>query len=481
MVGMKLRPVTVLGLLALVAAACGPSRPTDTPAATSAPPAPSTSAGGPVTPGPSVTSSPGPSSRSSWATYDGDRSRQGLDATAPAASAPTRVWSSPPLDGKVYAQPLVVGATVYVATEADTVYALDAATGAVRWSRHLGAPVAGSSLPCGNIDPSGITGTPVVDAASATLWVVTFSAPGRHTLWALDTSNGAVRSSRPADPPGSDPLAEQQRAALTLDAGRVYVSYGGLFGDCSDYHGWVVGLPTSGSGPDVYFETPTARQGGIWAPPGPAVSADGSLYVATGNGTPATAVDDANSVLRLSPSLQVESRFAPTDFAHLSENDVDLGSTSPALLGGGLVFEVGKAGVGYLLDASRLGGVGGQLASARVCSGGFGGDAVDADVVVFSCFDSLTAIKVTPAAGGGHPGLAVAWQATGISPGPPVVAGGVVWTVDRGGALVGVSEKTGAARYRVPLTTAGSFPTLAAVGARLYVATGSAVSAFAGA
>ena len=82
-------------------------------------------------------------------------------------------------------------------------------------------------------------------------------------MWSVDLASGAVTGQRPADPAGSDARAEQQRSALALANSKVYVSYGGLFGDCSDYHGYVVGFPVSGTGPVSTYETPTARQGGL--------------------------------------------------------------------------------------------------------------------------------------------------------------------------------------------------------------------------
>ena len=216
----------------------------------------------------------------------------------------------------------------------------------------------------------------------------------------------------------------------------------------------------------------------IWAPPGPVIGADGSVYVATGNGTPVDAVDDSDSVVRLSPALEVEGTFTPSDFAALSAGDTDLGSTSPALLPGGLVFQIGKAGVGYVLSGAHLGGVGGQLASAQVCGGGFGGDAVDGDSVVMSCFDGLFAVRVSPGKSGSQPGLKVAWREAGIRPGPPIIAGGRVWAVDRSGALVGYDETTGARRARFPVTVVGSFPSLAAATGRLYVPAGDRLDVF---
>src|SRR5579875_1571073 len=272
---------TALAVAATLAAAglaaCGARAPVG--------PASSSTKGSPTTASP-TTAPAAPAA--AWPEFGGGPSRSGLDAGAPAAGPLTRSWVSPVLDGAVYAQPLVVGATVVVATEDDTVYALDAATGSVRWARHLGTPVPGADLPCGDINPSGITGTPAVDTATGTVWVVTFSTPAHHTLWGISLASGTVLSRRAADPPGADPSAQQQRAAIAIDQGRVYVSYGGLFGDCSQYHGWVVGEPESGVGGAVTFETPTQREGGIWAPPGPVATTDGALLVATGNGSPAT-------------------------------------------------------------------------------------------------------------------------------------------------------------------------------------------------
>ncbi len=413
-----------------------------------------------------------------WPTYGRTAGRSGMSVTTPAPGRVQKAWTAQ-VDGAVYAQPLIAGPTVIIATENDIVYALSAATGAVRWSRHLASPVP-SGLPCGNVDPSGITGTPVADTAGGRLWVVTFTAQPsyHHTLWALSLASGRTVSQRTIDLPGSDPKAQQQRGALTLLGRRVYVPLGGLYGDCSDYKGRVVGVPVSGRGPLVSFTTDNERQAGIWAPAGEAVRGD-SLYVATGNGMPYNQVADSDSVLRLSSTLAVQSRFTPSNFESLSSGDQDLGSTAPALLPGGRVFEVGKEGVGYVLDGSRLGGTGGELASARVCEGGFGGDAVDGSTVVFSCYRSLRAVQVT---GGARPRLTTSWSVTGGNPGPPIIAGGVVWDVDRNGTLSGYRLSDGArvfsARDPAPTT---SFPSLAASGARLVVPAGTTVISFTGA
>ena len=459
-----------------VAAACTSGGPQ---AHSSASPAAPATQASPATSVPSASPAPtAAGTQADWLTYDRTAGRSGRSVTTPAPGQVRKAWTAR-VDGAVYAQPLIAGATVIIATENDTVYALNAATGAVRWSRHLAAPVP-SGLPCGNVDPSGITGTPVADTSSGRLWVVTFTAQPsyRHTLWALSLASGHTVSQRAIDLPGSDPKAQQQRGALALLGSRVYVPLGGLYGDCSDYKGRVVGAPVSGHGGLVSFTTDNERQAGIWAPAGEAVR-DDSLYVATGNGMPYNQVADSDSVLRLSPTLAVQGRFTPSNFEALSASDQDLGSTAPALLPGGRVFEVGKEGVGYVLDGSRLGGTGGELASARVCEGGFGGDAVDGSTVVFSCYQSLRAVQITT---GAQPRLTTRWSVTGGNPGPPIIAGGVVWDVDRNGTLAGYRLSTGqrvfSTRDAAPTT---SFPSLAASGTRLVVPAGTTVVSFTGA
>jgi polyvinyl alcohol dehydrogenase (cytochrome) len=415
-----------------------------------------------------------------WTTYNRTAARSGVSVSSPAAHRVRRSWTTT-VDGQVYAQPLIVGSEIIVATENDTVYALSASNGRVRWRHHLAAPVTGG-LPCGNIDPSGITGTPVADVATGRLWVVTFTRRPtfEHTLWALDLRTGRTLEHRRIDASGSDPRAQQERGALVLLGSRVYVPFGGLFGDCSDYFGRVVAAPISGAGGLLSFRT-LDRQSGIWAPAGEAVRGD-SLYVATGNGSPANRVGDSDSVLRLSQTLNVQGRFTPANFVPLSRNDLDLGSAAPALLPGGMVFQAGKQGVGYVLDGARLGGTGGQLAKSQVCDGAFGASAVDGRTVVMSCFGSLRAIEVVPGKRGAAPRIRGRWSVSGISPGPPIIAGGVVWDLTRdGGTLSGYRFTDGKRVFSVAAAASDSdFPPLAASGSRLIVPEGRRVVSFVG-
>jgi outer membrane protein assembly factor BamB len=460
-------------LPALAAAGCTSASAPAAPAASTPPPASTAPAAAPTSATP-VTQD------ADWPTYDRTAGRSGVSVSSPAPGQVRRSWTAA-VDGAVYAQPLIVGSEVIVATENNTVYALDASTGAVRWSRHLASPVP-SGLPCGNVDPSGITGTPVADVAGGRLWVVTFtSQPSyRHTLWGLSLDSGQTVSQRAVDVSGSDPQAQQQRGALTVLGSRVYVPFGGLYGDCSDYKGRVVGAPTSGSGPLLSFTTDNERQAGIWAPAGESARG-GSLYVATGNGMPVDQVDDSDSVLRLSPSLQAEDRFTPANFQALSAGDQDLGSTAPALLPDGLVFQVGKEGIGYVLNGSRLGGTGGELTSASVCDGGFGGDAVDGSTVVFSCYSSLRAVQVTPGANDAAPRLRMLWTASGTNPGPPIIAGGVVWDLSGKGVLAGYRLSDGRSVFTAQTPSPQtSFPSPAASGTRLVVPEGDQVVSYLG-
>src|SRR5262249_57547680 len=117
----------------------------------------------------------------------------GVEAGGRTPASLRRRWETASHDGAIYAEPLFVGSQVFVATEGNTVYAFDAANGQVQWQVHLGDPVPRAELPCGNIDPTGITSTPVVDPSRGLIYVVPFVQPHRHDLVALDLASGAQR------------------------------------------------------------------------------------------------------------------------------------------------------------------------------------------------------------------------------------------------------------------------------------------------
>jgi outer membrane protein assembly factor BamB len=466
----------------LLAAACGgeaqPPLPSP-PAASSSPTQRATSVAEP-----SASASPTPRVFDEWTTYMGDASRSGVGPATPAAGNAHRTWTAQ-IDGDMYAEPLVAGSSVIAATERNLVYAIDAATGAVRWRTQLGDPVPLAELQCGNIDPNGITSTPAVDTATGTIYIVAMlDSPMRHELFALRLNDGAIIWHRPVDPPGAGPRYIQQRGSLNIARGRVYFSYGGFNGDCGIYHGWVVSAVEDGSGALAAWQVPSNLRGAIWAPPGPVISATGDVWVSTGNTGSSTqgSYDGGNAVMRLDGALSKASdQWAPQNWRDLNVDDIDLGSLAPALLPGGLVFVAGKEGVGYLLRQQHLGGLGGEAFKATACptggpsGGAYGGAAVSGNTVFVPCkFDGLTALKVDASA----PAFSVAWRAA-VGANSPVLAYGLVWTVvakPNGshdtwmGTLVGVDPGTGMVRIEVGLGTVPHFPSPAAAHGSIYVA-----------
>jgi outer membrane protein assembly factor BamB len=204
-----------------------------------------------------------------------------------------------PLDGAVYAQPLIIGGVIVAGTEGGSIYALNAQSGEVIWRRHIAAPVPLSDLPCGNIDPLGITGTPVYDPATGLVFAVAETTGGTHLLAGVNLATGELKVRREVEPPRGTPIATQQRPALTLYGGRVYIAFGGLYGDCANYTGGVVSVPTSGEGALDSYSVPTSREGAIWGTGG-VVIADGRLFVSVGNGASTSSYDGSDSVTALS-------------------------------------------------------------------------------------------------------------------------------------------------------------------------------------
>jgi outer membrane protein assembly factor BamB len=449
------RGLAALGLLVLLAACSGEPKAPEQPALTL----------------PSGTATTAVPAAGDWTTYHRDNARSGYLAGLPDPTRLDPAWNAR-LDGAVYGEPLVVGDRVLVATEADSLYALDLRSGRVRWRTTLGRPVALSELPCGNIDPLGITGTPVYDPATGLVFAVAeVTGPG-HVLVGVEVRGGRVRVRRSADPPGMHPAPHQQRAALALSGGRVYVAYGGLLGDCGDYHGWVVASRTDGRGRLAAYQVPTSREGGIWGASGPAVDARGRLYVTVGNGAATGgAWDHSDSVLRLAPDLRLEDGFAPRQWPRDNAADADLGSMGPVLLPGGLVFADGKSGLGYLLRAGHLGGVGGELAEQPLCEA-FGGAAVVGSTLYVPCSDGLRQVRV-----GSGARLDPGWKAPGAVNGSPVVGGHTVYSLDPGGTLYALDADRGTTRASAAVGQTSRFATPTLAGGLVLVGTLSGVVA----
>lgn len=426
----------------------------------------------------SSTTSQGSASNSAigedWTTYHGNNARTGYQQVANFTSV-TRDWNSTPLDGIVFAEPLVYGGDVFVATEENMVYSLNAQTGSEVWQRSLGAPVNASILPCGDIEPvTGITGTPVIDPSTGILYVVSYSGVTvTHVLSAINVTTGAVLWQRGADPPGSVITAQQERSALSLANGMVYIPYGGLAGDCAQYWGWVVGIPANGTGNMELYKVPTTREGGIWAPSGLAVDSSGNVYAATGNGASITTYDHGDSVIKLSPTLTEEGYFAPTNWSVLNQNDADVGSLGPAIVGPNLLFQIGKEGVGYILNASQLGGIGGQLYSSSICDESFGGTAFSSPLIFVPCINGLVILQL------GNANFTQKLLITGLNAGPPTVTDGIVWTIDSNtGLLYGFSTSSGHQDYTFSLGPVEHFTSSAAGDGRLFVAATNVVESF---
>jgi len=376
-------------------------------------------------------------------------------------SSPREAWRNT-VDGDVYASPLIVSGHVLVATENNTVYSLDLFSGAVVWKQHLGDPVDAATLPCGDIQPvTGITGTPAADVFAGRLYVVAFLRGFRHVLFTLSLVDGTVVTQQVVDPAGSVPSAQQERGALAIWSGHVYIPFGGLYGDCGDYHGYLVAVPAAGTvvgSPTLVYRTPVTREAGIWNSAGATIAPSGSVYVVTGNGSTTQSFAYSNSVIELSPDLQVRSFFAPSNWRSLDAGDVDLGSVGATYVSSiGAVVAIGKDGVAYLLSAGHLGGVGGQIASRSVCAGAWGGTAWLGQRVWIPCSDGLVALDVTESS------ISVAWKAPRPRLGSPIVAAGAVWAIEPdSGRLFALDVTSGAVLYDLSLGQARHFSTPAA-------------------
>jgi outer membrane protein assembly factor BamB len=437
-----------------------------------------------------------------WTTYHRTGTRQGFDPDSSQPVAPSTGWHSAALDGAIYGQPLVLGSRVFVATENNTVYALNATTGAVLWHRNAGTPVPGSALPCGDVDPVGITSTPVLDPYTNGIYAVAdvySSGQIRHELVAYGIATGApLFSPMVVDVGGGTnpefvPANQLQRAGLALDGRRIVIGFGGNDGDCAHYHGWLVAVNDTGTGSPLSYQVgPNSDDGGaIWGGGGgPAVDSDGAIFATTGNGFSTSSYDHGDSVIKLGPSLDELDHYAPSTWASDNGSDLDLGSDNAMLLPGGLLFQSGKNGKGYLVRRAtgQMGGTGvaGQpdpsAYHAAVCSpGSWGGSAYDGGRIFVPCGypggggSSVKALSYNST----KPSFTYLWSGPSGASSPPIVAGGLVWLVSlRDDALYGLNMSTGAVAFTAPLSGPEHFTSPSAGGGRLFVADGNVVRSF---
>lgn len=336
-----------------------------------------------------------PTSSSSVLEHHGSPSRSGLYTdsaltSAVAATVKRDAAFNGAVTGNVYAQPLYVengpnGAEAFiVATEQNHVTALDGA-GTPIWDKTFGAP-ATSNLPCGNIRPLGVTGTPVIDPASRTIYFDAMTTPDnnrtfKHLIYAISVDDGSTRTGWPIDfdsvLPGASAAHHNQRGALTIVNGTLYVPYGGHYGDCDPYRGTVIGVPLAEPTSATAWTVP-AEEGGIWAPGG--LASDGTdIFAATGNTTNASGWAGGEALIRLKNGTNFSNQpvdyFAPTNWKALDDSDLDLGGSNPVLvdLPGSafphLILAFGKDATLYLVNRDNLGGIGSQLASLKVMNG----------------------------------------------------------------------------------------------------------------
>jgi len=289
------------------------------------------------------------------------------------------------ISGHVYAQPLYIeggpnGPMVIAVTESNNVYALHADTGLPIWSRtDIGTPAPQGS-PCpGNIIPVGITGTPVVDLASRSLFfdALISGNPNKHFIYSLNVDTGATTNANwPVNVdnavPGFVSGIQEERGALALVNGTVYVAYSGWVGDCGPYHGWVVGVDINDPS-NVQAWATDAEGGGIWGHGG--VASDGTnMFVVTGNTF--TSQGDpwrgGEAIARFNAGPVFSDFWAPTNWQSLDNTDTDLGGCSATVIDvpganpSQLVLALGKDRNAYLLDRNNLGGVGLAVATMNV-------------------------------------------------------------------------------------------------------------------
>lgn len=301
---------------------------------------------------------------------DGDNLQETILTPATVGTSFGRLFTNA-VDAQVYAQPLFfqnlgisggIHNVVFVCTESNSIYAFDADTpGITYWHTNLGTPF---SPTCSDLTPVvGITGTPVIDPSSDTLYVDTKLAAGpSHELHALDITTGNEKFGGPVTvaATGFDATLEHQRTGLLLLNGVVYLCYAS---HCDDgaYHGFVLGYNATNLTLLYTFNTtPTGVEGGVWSGGmAPAADTNGNLYIMTGNGTFDGTNNFGMSIIKLSPSLSVLDYATPTNWASLNNRDQDLGSGGPVLVPPDYVVGIGKDTNMFLANINNMGHVGG--------------------------------------------------------------------------------------------------------------------------
>ena len=391
--------------------------------------------------------------------------------------------------GTMYASPLYLengpgGKGVFFAvTTGNDVYALDETTGAVVWMHNVGSSPQQSGAGCGSINPIGIESTPVIDAASRTIFIgaaIGTSSISRHEVHALSVDDGTEKTGWPVDVstvPASGgttfmPQPANQRSALSLVGGTVYVAYGGHVGDCGPYHGWVIGI--NAANPAMKGGWATGGQGeGIWAAAGLASDGNG-VFASTGNrtGGGGSTHQDSEAVVRITGLGTRADTYFLSRWSSMDGADADMASVNPVYVEqpgstpSKMVLQLSKDGHLYILDAANLGGMDGHKRDFVVAASGMSIHTAPAAYrtaqglyFVFSTTSganmcpgnvsgrAVVAVRLDP---GSPPTPSIAWCAamSSVTTGPIATttdgnADGMVWFMS-GGLLKGVDGDTGA-------------------------------------
>lgn len=392
--------------------------------------------------------------------------------------------------GNVYASPLFVDGKpgmFIIATESNQLTALDENTGKPVWQKSYGTPAGATGAGCGNIAPIGITSTPTIDLAKRTIYfdsaIGTNTTIQDHVIHGVSLDDGSERAGFPVSSKTVtlmsetfNPVVQNQRSSLLLVNGILYVAFGGHYGDCGAYRGWVMGIDTSNPQTVKAYKTGANSGGGIWAAGGP--SSDGTnVFVTTGNTFGANVWSGGEAVLRFQAgptySGQATDYFAPTNWKALDNADLDLSGTGPLVVDAPgftpptLVVAFGKDGYVYAMDRTNLGGIGGQKAmlhafSAEIINASASYTTASGTYVVAHGHGGATGLSCPMGSGGlvaiklSGTTLTTAWCANNQGQGSPIVTAtnaqgtdAVVWTAGAEGsnALHGFDAETGAVVY----------------------------------
>jgi hypothetical protein len=299
-------------------------------------------------------------------------------------------------NGNTWASPLYIengpgglGAFIVVTTGNDVIALHENGTPA--WTRSIGTPSTSASNGCGiaPINPLGILSTPVIDGAARTIYAAGAIGSGTtitgHIATAIAVEDGSVRPNWPVNLSSALGFVandHNQRSALSLVGGILYVAYGGFVGDCRGYHGRVAAINTATTPPAVAGFATLGQGEGIWASGG--LASDGtSVFAVTGNSTVGATnhtngTTDTEEVVRLTGMAALarnnQNLYYPNRWQTMDQSDLDFGASNPVFvsLAGytptNYVLAIAKDGHFYFLDSANLGGANGHKVDFQVAS-----------------------------------------------------------------------------------------------------------------